>query len=379
MSFFDDGEDTEPRPSARAPRQQPGDRPTAAHAPRRPAPRRAGALPVDHHTVVVRRRVAVGVGLVVLVLIILIVNGCLKSEKRQALKDYNHNVGRLARESDEHVSRPLFSTLTNAGAKSALNVEVQVDQLRIQAQELVKRAKGLSVPGELASAQRDLLLALDLRMEGLAKLASLIPTALGSAGKQASTEVAGEMELFLASDVIYSQRVAPLIQQTLADNGIHGIGTVPSRFLPNVGWLEPTTTLARISGKASSSASGPVSGNHGSALKGVSVGTNTLEGEPTLNHVSGGSSPTFTVMLENSGEFPETNVKADVTVTASGKQFKASHVVEKTEPGRVVNVDIPVTGIPLGVASKIEVNIEGVPGENDLENNKGTFLAIFGR
>jgi uncharacterized membrane protein len=120
-----------------------------------------------------------------------------------------------------------------------------------------------------------------------------------------------------------------------------------------------------------------VTGNHGSALKGVSVGSNTLEPEPALNHITGGSSPTFTVQVENSGEFPETNVKVDVTVTAAGKQFKASHVIEKTEPGKAVNVDIPVTGVPLGVASKIQVNIEGVPGENDLENNKGTYLAIF--
>jgi hypothetical protein len=54
-------------------------------------------------------------------------------------------------------------------------------------------------------------------------------------------------------------------------------------------------------------------------------------------------------------------------------------VIEKTEPGKVVSVDIPVAGIPLGVAAKIEVNIEGVRGENDLENNKGTYLAIFGK
>jgi hypothetical protein len=44
-----------------------------------------------------------------------------------------------------------------------------------------------------------------------------------------------------------------------------------------------------------------------------------------------------------------------------------------------VSVDIPVAGIPLGVAAKIEVNIEGVRGENDLENNKATYLAIFGK
>jgi len=122
-----------------------------------------------------------------------------------------------------------------------------------------------------------------------------------------------------------------------------------------------------------------VTGNHGSALKGVSVGTNILAPEPAINHITGGGNPTFTVQVENSGEFPETNVKTDVTVTAGGKQFKASHVLEKTEPGKTVNVEIPVTGIPLGVASKIQVNIEGVPGENDLENNKSTYLAIVGQ
>ena len=103
-----------------------------------------------------------------------------------------------------------------------------------------------------------------------------------------------------------------------------------------------------------------------------------LEPEPTLNHVSGGGSPTFTVQVENSGEFPETNVKVDVTVTAGGKQFKASHAIDKTEAGKTVNVEVPVAGIPLGVASKIEVNVAGVPGENDVENNKSTYLAIFG-
>ena len=327
----------------------------------------------------VRRRVAAGVAVVLLIVIILIVNGCLKSQKTQALKDYNRNVSLLAQESDEHVSRPLFSTLAGAGGKSALNVEVQIDQLRIQAQKIAERAKSLSVPGDMSAAQRDLLLALDLRVEGLTKVAALTPTALGGQGKQASTLIAGDMELFLASDVIYSQRVVPLIKQTLANDGIRGLNTVPSRFLPNIGWLEPTSALAQISGQASSAAQQPVTGNHGSALKGVSVGANKLEPEPTLNHISGGSSPTITVQVENSGEVPETNVKVDVTVTAGGKQFKASHAIEKTEPGKTLSVDIPVTGVPLGVASKIQVNIEGVPGENDLENNKNTYLAILGK
>jgi hypothetical protein len=225
----------------------------------------------------------------------------------------------------------------------------------------------------MASAQRDLLLALDMRVEGITKVAALVPTALGGQAKQASSEIAGDMEIFLASDVIYSQRVAPLIQQTLAANGIQGQSTSPSSFLPNLGWLEATTVFARLTGQpASSSSSGGVApGHHGSVLKGVSVGTKTLEAEPALNHISGGSSPTFTVMVENDG------VKVALNVTAGGKQLKASHVIDTTEPKKTVNAEIPVSGIPPNVASKVEVQIEPVPGETNHEGTKGTFLGIF--
>ncbi len=372
MSFFDDGEETASQPSTRVPR-----------TPQRPQPRRAqhsqDSHPDDQHTLMVRRRVAAGVGIALVILIVLFVSSCLKKQSTQALESYNRDASRIAQESEQQVSKPFFAALSGASSKSALDVEVHLNQLHIQAQQEASSAKGLSVPGALSGAQRQLLQALDFRAEGVAKVASLVRTALGGQAKQASTLIAGDMEIFLASDVIYSQRVAPLIQQTLAASGIHGQSTTPSRFLPNLGWLEPATVLARITGQAVGGAQStqPVSGNHGSALKGVSVGASKLEPEPALNHISGGSSPTFTVLVEDSGEVAETNVKVDVNVTAAGKQFKASHVIEKTAPGKTVSVDIPVTGIPLGVASKIQINIEGVPGENDLENNKGTFLSIF--
>jgi len=326
----------------------------------------------------VRRRVAAGVAVVLLIVIVLVVSGCLKSQRLQAMKDYNRNVSLIATESGEQVSTPLFSTLTDAAGKSALNVEEQVDQLRIQAQTLASRAKGLSVPGGMGAAQGDLALAMNLRVEGLTKVAALLPTALGGQGKQASTLIAGDMEVFLASDVIYSQRVAPLIQQTLASNGIHGLSTASSRFFPNLGWLEPATVLTRLSGKSSSQSAQTLSGHHGSALKAVSVGTHALEPEPALNHISGGGSPTFTVQVEDAGEFPETNVTVNVTVTSGGKPSKASHAIEKTEPAKTTSVDIPVTGVPLGAASKIEVQVEPVPGETNHEGTKNTYLAIFG-
>ncbi|HEV7585192.1 MAG TPA: hypothetical protein VGO14_05385 [Solirubrobacteraceae bacterium] len=327
----------------------------------------------------VRRLVAAGAGVVLLIVIALLVNSCKQSQKEQSLKDYSRQVSQLGRESETQVAHPLFSTLAGAGAKPALDVEVQVDQLRIKAQSIATHARELSVPGEMTGAQRDLLLALDFRLEGVTKIASLLPTALGGQRKEATEKIAGQMELFLASDVIYSQRVVPLVQQTLVTSGIRGPSPAASRFLPNVGWLDPATALARITGQAAGSAqTGIAPGNHGDALVSVSVGATTLEPEPSLNHITGGSNPTFTVTVEDAGANPETNVKVDVTVTAGGKQFKASHAVNQIQPQQKANVEIPVSGVPLGVAAKIEVYVEPVPGENEVENNKRTYLAIFG-
>jgi len=380
LSFFDD-EDEEPPTTVRPAQTQQQPRPQ----PRRPqrgggrAGGAGGSESIDHHAMMVRRRIAAAVGVVLLIVIVLLVNGCLKRGKQQALESYNRSVNQIAQASESQVARPLFTTLSGAGGKPALDVEVQVDQLRRQAQELAERAKGLSVPSEMTAAQRNLLLALDMRVEGLAKVAGLVREALGGQAQQAAGKIAGDMEMFLASDVIYSQRVTPLIGQTLTAGGIGGQTTASSRFLPNLGWLTPSTVQSRITGQSTGAGGSVAAGTHGHSLKGVSVGANTLAPSPTLNHVSGGSNPTFTVMVENAGSNPETNVKVDVAVTSEGRTLYASHLIDKTEPGSTVNVDIPVNGVTLGAASRVTVNIEAVPGETETENNKGTYIAIFGK
>src|SRR5207244_874766 len=195
-SFFDDGEETAQRPSRPA-----GPPAGAAAAPPRPRrPQHAGGG-VDQHTVTVRRRVAAGVAVVLLILIVLLVNACKKSQEQQSLKDYNHNVSQIAHESDEQVAKAFFSALAGAGGKPALDVQVQVDQLRIQAQTLAAHAKSLSVPGDMTAAQRALVEALDFRVETLTKIAALMPAALGGQSTGATPKPAGDMEIFLAAGV----------------------------------------------------------------------------------------------------------------------------------------------------------------------------------
>ncbi|HEX5309441.1 MAG TPA: hypothetical protein VFW38_10225 [Solirubrobacteraceae bacterium] len=381
MSFFDDDEEEPPtavRPAR--PQQQP-----------RPQPRRpggggsggggagqGGAHAADHHAMMVRRRIAAGVGVVLLIVIVLLVNGCLKRGKQSALEKYNGEVGKIAQESQSQVSRPFFATMAGASGKSALEVGQRVDEDRATAEQQAEQAKRLSVPGSMTSAQRNFLLTMNMRVEGLSKIANLVRTALGNKSPRAASSIAGAMEIFLASDVVYSQRTAPLIQEALAAGGAGGQSTPASRFLPNLSWLQTSTVQAKLTGETPSG--GAVTpGTHGSALQGVSVGTNTLATEPTVNHVSGGANPTFTVMVENAGSNPETNVKVDISVTSEGKTLTASHLIDKTEPGSTTNVDIPVTGVTLGAASRVSVKIEPVPGETDVENNKGSYLVIFAK
>jgi hypothetical protein len=370
LSFFDDGDDEAPATAQRVPRSPRPRRPSAA----------AGRGTPDHQTLMVRRGVALVVGLVLLILIIVGISGCLKSQRRSALESYNRNVSSIGTEAVQQVAQPLFKAISGASSKNALDVELQIDQLKMTAQDEASRAKGLSVPGEMAGAQRNFELTADFRASAVGKIAEQIRSALGTTGAGgAEAQIAGQMEVLLASDVVYAQRVVPLIQQALNDNGIHDQPTSPSRFIDDLGWLDPNTVGTRLTGSASATTSGTVApGPHGHSLSAVSVGANALAQAPAVNRVAGGSNPTFTVQVANGGGSTEHNVKVDVTVEAGGKKITATKTIDTTQPGQTASVDIPVTGVPLSTAARVTVNIEAVPGEKNLANNKGTFTAVFG-
>lgn len=370
MSFFED--DDELPPTTVRPR-----RPPAPRAGARPRPRRG--TPSDHHAVVVRRRLLAGVVVVVLILIILLIAGLVRSGNREGLEKYARGVSAIEKESTEQVSAPFFQALTDAGAEQRPNVEQRLNELRELAKSQAAKAGALSVPEGLSAAQRDFLMALHLREEGVAKVGGRISVALGGQGESATAykEIAGAMETFLTSDVIYTQRVVPLVEETLHANEVSGLTLTSESFLPNLGWLEPVTATARISGHASAQGSAPVSGSQGSALVGVSVGSNSLAPAPELNHVHSGANPTFDVKVENAGSSEETNVTVTVTVTAADKQYSASRTLEKIATGHSATAEVPVEGVPLNTGAKVSVYVEPVPGETDLEDNKATYEAVF--
>ncbi len=187
----------------------------------------------------VRRAVAAGIGLLVLVLLVVGVRGCLNNRKEQALKDYNRDVASLVQDANDNTA-DFFQTLA-AGGASPDDLQTQVNQLRVRAEDQTEEAVNVDVPDEMRSAQRNLVLTLSLVQEAIGKTAEKIPSALSSdatVAENAVKGIAGEMQAFTSADVVYTRRVAALIQEVLDEE--HGGGQT---IQPGAAYLQETDVV----------------------------------------------------------------------------------------------------------------------------------------
>ena len=170
---------------------------------------------------------------------------------------------------------------------------------------------------------------LNLRAEGLTKIADQIPAALGrgQTSEDAINKIAGEMQAFLASDVVYAQRVAPLIKDALDKNDVKGQQIAGSRFMTDISWLAPATVASRLGRSARQRLPPGPPGRPRPACTatgslGTSIGAVTLQPEApgVVNRVPWSANPAITVKFANQGDNDESNVKVSVVGQADDGQ-----------------------------------------------------------
>ena len=326
---------------------------------------------------------ALGIAQLVLILLAIGVNSCRNSAKENGLKDYNRNVTAVIKDSDGQVGAPFFQLLNNAQRQSS-DLRLQVNQLRLAADEDVKRAKAFDTPGDMTAAQRNLELVLGLRADALRRIAEQIPSAQGrgQASTQAIANISAQMQAFLASDVVYSQRVAPLIRDGLDGAGVSGQAIAGSRFIPDVWWLAPTT-LATKHGRGTGTTTGATGavapGLHGHGIVSVTAGDVTLQPGGTVNRVPAANT-SFTVNFANQGDNDEQNVKVGLRVRGGGKSIVQNKTIGTTKSKANASVTIPLGQTPpVGQAATVTVSIAPVPGEKNTTNNRQQYTVIFTR
>jgi hypothetical protein len=341
---------------------------------------------VDPATLRTRQTIAVAGLLLFVILLGLGIRGCLNSANKRSLREYNRDVASLVEESDNQVGKPFFERLAGGRAGGdSLNMETQVNQLRVVAEDQVKRAERLDVPTEMRPAHQALLLVLEMRRDAMRKIAAKLPTAqaTGQSADEAITQITGQMQLFYASDLLFKWRARPYIEAALKDADVEGQTVADTNFFPYspATALDPAKVASRLGATLSAGRrGGPVApGTHGHALTSVSVNGEELSTD-TANRLTASSNLAFTVNLQNQGENDEAGVVAKVSIEGAGAPVTAQATVPQTSAGTDQTVDVPLRQAPpIGTPVTIKVTIEPVPGEQKTDNNTQSYPALFSR
>jgi hypothetical protein len=364
LSFFD--EDDEPRTRVR---------------PRRAAPSR-GSVP-DRQTVLIRQLVLFGGFILILALLIFVIDGCRDSARESALKDYNRDVASIVRDSDSQVGKPFFDLLRNP---SQGDLSTLINGYRVQAESQYQQARRIDTPGDMTAAQRSFLMTMEMRRDGLQSIADRIRTALSSdaeAADEAIQQIAGAMQLFLASDVIYTTRVLPLIESTLREADVGSQQLQRTQFLPGVEWLDESVVADALGQQLSTGGGGngrePAPGLHGTGIDSVQVGDVTLTPD-AANRIAYGPDTEFTVNFTNQGENDETDIVVVLKIEGGPETLRVQKSVASVPAGTAaaatLGLDKPP---PLDTPVTITVQVKPVPGEEKKDNNTVEYDAAFFR
>jgi hypothetical protein len=326
-----------------------------------------------------RRAIAGGLIVLFLIVVVLLGKGCQSARQENAIKDFVKQTNSIVTQSNQ-VSDDFFTILKDPGDASATDIETSVNVQRSQASELVRQAEALSASGDLTPAKQYLVESLEFRRDGLTEISTLIGQALGDQDPEAATEkIAANMQQFLTSDVIYSQRAYAYMNKAIKDKKVEGVQIPASVFLPSLEWLDPAQVddvFSRARG-GSGSTQAATPGTHGTGITGSTVqpsGTALVEG--SVNDLAGAKQ--IEVDVQNQGENDETDVVVSYVISGAGTAIRQNKTIPAISAGETVKVTLPLTKIPAaGASAKLKLEVKKVAGEENLDNNSQTFDVKF--
>jgi CARDB len=330
----------------------------------------------DHQRqIMVRRAVGVGVIVLLLILIVLGIRGCLNERKERSFENYARDLNAIAAQAQQ-LSDDFFTRLSDPGNLSPLSFEAEIKSYRGSAENLAGRVEDLNTPDELKGAQSELELAFQLRRDALIGISDQISTALGTQGrKEAVDSIAGYMNYFLASDVLY-ERARTQIDAELQDQGISQQAP-ESIFLADQRWLDPlevSSALALVSGGKQAT-----SGTHGLALYQTTIQPGDVNLDPSSAATISGTGSEIEVQVQNQGDSEEADVGVSFELTGGTQTISGEATIPRIAAGAIQTASIPIEPAPdPGQQLTLEVTVHPVLGEQIASNNRSTYQVTFG-
>jgi hypothetical protein len=347
-----------------------------------PAPEGPGARPSGaerQRQLLVRRFVALGIGVLVIILLLLAVRGCLNARETRGFENYVSDLDSIVTQANQLSSGFFERLLTPPEGLNEITLEAEIASDRGTADGLLDRIQGLDTPDDLADPQQELVQAFELRRDALAGVAEAIPAALGDEDRtEAIDAIVEDMGVFLASDVLYA-RARSDINEVLAEREIEG-NVAQSTFLPEPTsrWLDASEFVLTLTNFANTTGNAPP-GTHGLELLSVSIDKTPLVLDLENTVSLRGDAPTINASVQNGGDRPERGVTVRYTLGGSGTPIEGTQEITKIDASGEQTVafppleEVPETGTPL----TLTVEVTPVLGEELIDNNTLTYTVTF--
>jgi hypothetical protein len=362
FDFFDESPTTESAPKKKG--SPPGKRP---RLPKRPPTPPGGPQ-------LYRLGVLIAGAILLAVIFILVINNCRGDQKQSAYEGYIEDAGAVATESAE-LGTQLNQRLTTPGIRlEALRSDVE--GLREQQEQILRRAQDLSPPGPLLEQQEALVETMQFRVNGLAGLArGLQLVAQTDDPQESGRNLANQAQRLVASDIVYADAFKAAAESVLEQQGVTNVAVPASVFVQNPEFGSPTfwtQTVQRLT-------QGPEAGGlRGNGIAGVRVqpgGQELVRGED--NTVEQSADLAFEVLIENSGESQETQVKV-ILIVRQDPQIRKEQVIDVINPGETKTVRFSnFDNLQFSTQTTLQVQVEPVQGEQNTNNNTREYPIIF--
>ena len=362
FDFFEESPTTESAPRKKD--SPPGKRP---RLPKRPPTPPGGPR-------LYRLGVLIAGAILLAVIFILVINNCRGDQKQAAYEGYIEDAGTVATESAE-LGAQLNERLTTPGIRlEALRADVE--GLQEQQEQILRRSQDLSPPGPLVEQQEALVETMQFRVSGLSGLARALQLVAQTDDPQESGQnLANQAQRLVASDVVYIDAFKAASESVLAQQGVTNVPVPASVFVQNPEFGSPTfwtQTVERLT-------QGPEAGGlRGNGIVGVRVqpgGQELVRGED--NTVEQSADLAFEVLVENSGESQETQVKV-ILIIRQDPQIRKEQIIDVINPQETKTVRF--TGfdtLQFSTQTTLQVQVEPVQGEQNTNNNTREYPIIF--
>ena len=321
-----------------------------------------------------RLGVLIAGAIVLAVILILVVNSCRNNQKVSAYEDYVESVSTIAAQSED-LGQQLNTQLTTPGIKlEALRGDVE--GLRDQQEQILRRAQELEPPGPLLEQQASLVEAMQFRVNGLDGLATaMAQVAQTSDPGESGQLLASQAQRLVASDVVYADGFQSPTETVLEEQGVSNVPVPASKFVQNPEFGSPTQweqTVARLT-------QAPESGGlHGNGIQAVKVQPSGEQLSPSEdNSIRSTGDLAFDVLIQNSGDSQETQVEVTLTILQD-PQIKKVQVIDIINPGQTKTVVFRDFGeLSFATSTTLQVSVEPVQGETNKDNNTVEYPVIF--